>query len=271
MLYPSFVYVTRSMLFGSAVIAADTLESVADSSIRNAFVASASGQAIDSDGVIDLAAAGYSKLAALVLSLSGSTPITVDFNALAAATGVQVAGATSFATWKALLIQNVGAQALVLSPGSSDPLTLPIGGTSPTHTLDAGDEGYWLSSAGTTVSASACNLTVTPTAGGTLFLAFGGGVMAGQGAKGPGAAELRAWLAGRHAACAVRGCRGRPVMLRRSSTSETALCAVHAQGDGDRFKPAASSGHGSLSGVPDHVGAARARERELSRRRRKGQ
>jgi hypothetical protein len=120
MLKPSFIYVTQSRLFGSAVIAANTLESVADSSTRDAYVASGSGLAVDSNGDgIDIAAGGYAKTAGIVLTFTGSTPITISFAALAAATGVQVAGAASFAQWSALLFQNVGGQPLSLAPGGS--------------------------------------------------------------------------------------------------------------------------------------------------------
>lgn len=174
MLSPSFVYVTRSMLFGSAQIAANTLEPVLDVSTRNAFVASGSGLAVDTDGYVDLAAQNFPKLAGIVLSLTGSTPITLDLTALAAATGVQVAGASSFALWQKMLFQNVGTTSLMISPGASNPLPLPFGGTSPTHTLLAGDDVYFNSLLGKTVDSTHKTITVTPSSGGQLFIAIGG-------------------------------------------------------------------------------------------------
>ena len=175
MLYPSFIYVTRSLLLGAAQIAAGTLEAVADSSTREQFVASGSGQRVDADGQgIDLAAANYAKLAGIVLSLTGTTPITLDLTTLAAATGVQVAGASSFSNWNKMLFQNTGATPLVVSPGESNPLRNPLGGTSPTHTLASGDEALWNSNAGSAVDSTHKTITVTPTSGGQLFVAIGG-------------------------------------------------------------------------------------------------
>ncbi len=173
-LNPSFVYVTKALLFGSGVIAADTLESVADSSTRQAFVASGAGDAVDTLGTVDIAAAGYAKTAGVVVNLTGSTPITINLSSLAAATGVQVAGASSFAKWNGIIFQNVGSTALVVSPSSSDALSTPLGGTSPTYTLNAGDDAYWNSSSGTSVSSTTGDITITPTSGGTLFIGIGG-------------------------------------------------------------------------------------------------
>lgn len=175
MLYPSFVYVTKSnQLIGSAVEPANTLVAV-DSTVRDAFVASGSGLSPDKIPNGDIATGGFAKTAAIVLSFTGTTPITIDFTALAAATGVQVAGATSFATWNHIEFQNVGvASAITIAPGASNPLRNQLGGTSPTMTLQQNDFQHWNSNAGETVDSTHKTLTFTPTAAGTLLIGVAG-------------------------------------------------------------------------------------------------
>ena len=146
---------------------------IVDSTVRDARVADGSLQAIDQD-VVDLAGAGLAKTACALLTFTGTTPITLDLTNLAAATGVQVAGATSFATWNHIIFNNVGAQPIAVSPGASNPLRTPLGGTGPTHTMQAGDVDHWNSSAGLTVDSTHKTITFTPTSGGSLAFSIGG-------------------------------------------------------------------------------------------------
>jgi hypothetical protein len=123
---------------------------------------------------------GFAKNGALYFTLTGVTAVTVNFQTLAAAIGVlsSQGGDTLLATLNSLVIQNLSAAAstIVITPGASDPLTLPnvLGGTTPSISLLQGDVHCEFSLAGKTVSAAACNLTFTPTAGGIISLAYGG-------------------------------------------------------------------------------------------------
>jgi hypothetical protein len=167
----------------SQLWAADTLVTFNSPETRDWWLANGGAYALDKFKV-DLAAGGYNKTAGIALVFTGSTPITLNLTSLAAATGVSALGSTagvadtgtpSFATLNAIIFNNVGGEPIVVSPGASDPLGFPIlGGTSPTLTLDAGDESAHISSAGVTVNSSACNITFTPTSGGTLLIGFGG-------------------------------------------------------------------------------------------------
>jgi len=82
------------------------------------------------------------------------------------------------ATLNALMIQNVShaASTIAVSPGASNPLTLPnaLGGTSPTISLLLGDVLCEYSKAGQAVDSTHKSLTFTPTFGGILLVAYGG-------------------------------------------------------------------------------------------------
>jgi hypothetical protein len=173
----SAVYVTVARLFNAATIAANTLEAV-DSNVRNAFVANGKGVSGDGPLTYDMSQTAYAKTAVIFVTLTGSTPITINLNDLAAATGVQCVGAigaNSLANyWNLLMLQNIGTATLVITPGASDPANLPWTGTSAEYTMAAGDQAVWMSSAGQVVSSSACNITITPTSGGQLAIAVGG-------------------------------------------------------------------------------------------------
>jgi hypothetical protein len=175
MLFPSFVYVTKSnQLVGSAVVAANTLVAV-DSTVRDAFVAAGQGLSLDEFLAFDLSKQGFAKTFGAALTFTGTTAITLNINALAAATGLQVAGTALAALWNHLIFQNVGAAgAVAIAPAASDPINWQAGGTSPTMTLQPGDAQHWFSSAGETVSTSHCQITFTPTAGGVLLVGGAG-------------------------------------------------------------------------------------------------
>lgn len=122
----------------------------------------------------DLATAGYAKNAGVLLTLTGTTAITINAAALAAATGVQIAGDTAFATVNQIILYNTGAVDLIVAPAGSNPFPFPLNGTTPTYTVPAGSRLVIESVAGLTVDGTHKSITVTPTAGGTLGICLGG-------------------------------------------------------------------------------------------------
>lgn len=135
-----------------------------------------------SNPVPGLAGAGYAKGAGVVFTFSGSTPITLNVAAIAAATGVVIGGDTSFALANRVFFQNTGAVDLSWAPGASNGLTMGVSAVNsqvPSVVIPAAVNGvsgkYLLESpTGYTVNATNKNITITPSAGGTLLLTIGG-------------------------------------------------------------------------------------------------
>jgi hypothetical protein len=116
----------------------------------------------------------FAKNGCVVLTLTGTTPITVNLTALAAATGVIVANAdgtaaSPFATVFAAVFTNLGTADVTIAPGSSNPAPFPT-----SQLCKAGGVVAISSPAGYTISGSANTITVTPTAGGLIGIAIGG-------------------------------------------------------------------------------------------------
>jgi hypothetical protein len=167
-----FVVTKDPALIGAAVLAAPQVIALSDAAARQMNLDGGATR-ID-DQVFNLAKAGFAKNAGVGLTLTGTTAITISLAALAAATGVVIAGDTAFATWNQLIFVNTGAVDLVLSPGASNPLGLQLTGTTPALTVAAGSRVVLETVAGITVDSTHKNLTVTPTAGGTLNIGIGG-------------------------------------------------------------------------------------------------
>jgi len=174
-----FVVNDKAALVGSATVAANAVVALSDqaanveAAANTANAGNAGSVRLDSVNV-NLATAGYAKNAGVYLSLTGTTAITVSLLALAAATGVTVAGDTSFATVNQLVFLNTGAVDLVVSPGASNGFGVQLGCTSPTLTVAAGSSVTIQSVAGLATSSGAKNITVTPTSGGSMGLCVGG-------------------------------------------------------------------------------------------------
>jgi hypothetical protein len=118
---------------------------------------------------------GFAKNAAIVLTLTGTTPITVDLTSVVATTGVIVAGDSSFTTVFAMVLNNLGVTDLTISPGGSNPSRIPqFTGTTPTLTIPAAGVVTVYSLAGYAVDSTHKTFTITPTSGGTLAIAVGG-------------------------------------------------------------------------------------------------
>lgn len=113
---------------------------------------------------------GFAKNGCALIVLEGTTPVDVDFTALGSFTGLTSgAGDTSLALVQCLVFNNIGDQDLTVSPGATDGAQVPLECTVP-----AGGAVCVFNPAGTAVNAGASIITVTPTAGGVLALAYGG-------------------------------------------------------------------------------------------------
>lgn len=117
----------------------------------------------------------YAKNGSVLLVLSGTTPQTVNLQNTTTNSPASSAGDTAFATGNVVIFNNVGTVDLVVSPGASNPSPIPkMGGTSPTITVGAGSIVAYQYANGQTISSSACNITVTPTAGGEMAITIMG-------------------------------------------------------------------------------------------------
>lgn len=137
-------------------------------------LAQAANHSVMDTVTVDLSVQGYAKNAGVGLTLTGTTAITINAAALAAATGVVVGGDTSFSTLNQITFKNTGSVDLVVSPGASNGLAMNLGGTSPTITVPAGSSVVIQSAAGITVDSTHKNITITPTSGGSMSVTFGG-------------------------------------------------------------------------------------------------
>lgn len=167
-----FLKVNNAVLIGSAVAAAGAVEALNGVSASQ-IAAAGYGTRLDAQA-FDLSVAGYAKNAAVAFTLTGTTGITIDLTALAAATGVVVAGDTVFASFNQLILVNTGAADLIVAPGGSNPARLPLNGTTPTYTVPAGSRLVIESAAGLAVDSTHKTILVTPATGGSLGLCVGG-------------------------------------------------------------------------------------------------
>ncbi len=166
---------TANQLVGAAVIAANLVEYVG-SSQRNLAVAAGAGLSIGSYSFDEVLAA-YTSNAGILLTLTGSTAITIDVTNISA-TATSSAGQNTFASKvNTMILQNIGAQALTIAQGTSNPLSLGLAGTTPTLSIAAGSThvlNLGTPSAGSPVSGTTKTFTVTPTSGGSLLIYLGG-------------------------------------------------------------------------------------------------
>jgi hypothetical protein len=118
----------------------------------------------------------FAKNGAALINLTGTTAVTLNMQDWNAFTGVTAqAGDTSLATVNCLIFNNLGTTNLTVSLASSDPAGFPtLGGTTPTFQVPAGGAVCWYNPAGIAVTPTTSQLTITPTAGGSLAVAYGG-------------------------------------------------------------------------------------------------
>lgn len=154
----NFVKLTASALVGTANAATGYL--LASSPAQASADVNAQRAELLDRFTVDLARADYAKNGAVLLNLLVSTPVTIDLTDL---TPQAVrAGDSSFASWKEIIFKNTGANPVAVGPGASNPLTTPLGGTSPTQTLAAGEWTRWQRPAGVVVDSTHKTLKIDP-------------------------------------------------------------------------------------------------------------
>jgi hypothetical protein len=164
----AFVVINQPGLYGSTAIPVGSLGYFNDSN-ANQIVNAGNGARLDKVSV-DFAApaTSYAKQAASLFTLTGTTPITISLGALAAATGVQVVGDTSFATAFQFVFANMGTSSVTFAPAGSN------GYGGPTLTVPPGSVATWQDLAGLAITGTTDAITVTPAASGSAAIAIGG-------------------------------------------------------------------------------------------------
>lgn len=124
------------------------------------------GQRLDPSS--NLSAAGYAKNCGFYLSLSASTPITIDLTSIAT-NATNQAGDNSFATAYSVEMINLGTSDITVGGASSYPFELGLGGSTQTFTVPAGGSFFLLIPAGLAIASGTNSL-----------LKFSSGSSAGQ-------------------------------------------------------------------------------------------
>lgn len=167
----AFVKLTAAQLVGSTVQAAGAVVALNESNATQV-VNGGSGTRLDAF-VANLATAGYAKNGAASVSLTGTTPVTLDLTTLST-NATASAGDLTYATFYQLVYRNTGAADVTVAPGGSNPASLGFGGTTPTITVPANSAVTFQYAAGVTVDSTHKTITITPTSGGSFALCVGG-------------------------------------------------------------------------------------------------
>lgn len=167
----AFLKKTNATLNGATVGAAGEVVAMNPTS-ANQLAASGYGTRVDR-AVSDLATDGYAKNGCIDVSLSGTTPKTVDLTDLTSQAASN-AGDTGFDLWNKLVFANLSSGNMTVAPGSSNPASIFLGGTSPTMTVAANSSNTLMSLAGVTVDSTHKTITITPTVTGHLVISVGG-------------------------------------------------------------------------------------------------
>lgn len=117
----------------------------------------------------------FAKNGGILLSLSGTTPQTIDLTDLTANTPAGTIGDTAFSKINSIVFNNSGAGAVVVTTGATTPAGLPaFNATSSGVTAAAGSCFADYSKAGVTVDSTHKLIVVTPAATTTLVVSIGG-------------------------------------------------------------------------------------------------
>jgi hypothetical protein len=123
-----------------------------------------------------LVSGGYPRNGSALVNLVGTTAVNLDLTNLATNATSQV-GDPTFALWNQIVLANLSGVDLVVSPGASNPARLLLSGTSPTITVPANSVVSLASLVGIAVDSAHKNLTITPTAGGSMAVSVGGSII----------------------------------------------------------------------------------------------
>lgn len=167
----NFVRLANAELVGGTVRAAGQVVVVALNPSNATVVAAAEGAALDKS-TADLSGA-YTKTGAVTVSLSGTTPKTIDLTDLTSVVA-SYAGDTTFASFSQLVIRNLGAGSVTVAPGASNPASLGINGTSPSVTIQAGAVLTLSYPTASVVDSTHKTILLTPAADTVVSVALGG-------------------------------------------------------------------------------------------------
>lgn len=154
----NFAALSASALVGTANASIGFLTAV-ESATASSYLNSALAVIVDRFNV-DLSKANYAKNGGVIVNLSPSTPVTIDLTDLT--TEAVRAGDTAFATWKEIILVNLGANAVAVGPGASNPLTTPLAGTAPTQAIAVGESTRWLRPLGVAIDGPHKTLKLDP-------------------------------------------------------------------------------------------------------------
>jgi hypothetical protein len=121
---------------------------------------------------------GFARNAALSITFTGTTPVSIDLTALATSVGVSSiqAGDVTFANMNVIVLKNTSSTSVItIAPGASNPSRFPVlAGTTPTLAVGPGGCHVLSDPVGQVVDSTHKTILLTPSAGGSLLLAFGG-------------------------------------------------------------------------------------------------
>jgi hypothetical protein len=189
----NFVKLAAGVFRGSGIASATLVTAAAVGPYEGAEVESGSGGVVVDKFILDPAltvvpavnsgvnipvsgkiVGNFAKNGVALITMTGTTPVTIDLTDLTSATTAS-AGDTAFASVKALHFQSLGAAAVTIAPGASNPADLPkFAGTTPTLTLALNGDIVVYSPAAVTVDATHKTILLTPSAGGTVAVYVGG-------------------------------------------------------------------------------------------------
>jgi hypothetical protein len=121
---------------------------------------------------------GFARNGALSITFTGTTPVTIDLTTLATSVGVSSlqAGDSTFANINVIVLKNTSSTSIItIAPGASNPSRFPVfSGTTPTLSVGPGGVHVLSDPVGQAVDSTHKTLLLTPSAGGSILLSFGG-------------------------------------------------------------------------------------------------
>lgn len=167
----NFLAVSASGLTGSGYAVNGVLLAL-PAALTGSFVGNGLGTVLDRIAT-DLSKAGFALNGGVILNLAISTPHTIDLTALSSET--VTAGDLVFATWKQIILVNLGLNPVTVSPGASNPIRSDFVGTGPGRAVRPGAWDVWFDPAGKVVDSTHKTITFDPGAFVAQIAVFIGG------------------------------------------------------------------------------------------------
>jgi hypothetical protein len=167
----NFVAFTANALVGTANASTGLMLALSPQSAQQN---SAAGLATVLDRIfLDVSADPYPKHGGVLLTLATSTPVTVDLTNVGAQS--VTAGDGTFSLVYTVVLNNLGAEPVVVSPGASNAFAGPLAGTAPTFTVPPFTVMAWVNPSGWAVDSTHKNLKFDPGAAPASIAAVFGG------------------------------------------------------------------------------------------------